>query len=267
MMNSAVSALTQLGLSDYEARAYTALLAQHPLTAYEIAKNSGIPSSKIYEVIRKLENRRTVQSIHGERSKLYIPLSSEEFIQEFRASVEYHLQAVKSELTNIRTGMDVSYTWHIKEYDGLIHKAKRMLDTARESILLSIWPPEMDLLVESLYNAEKRGVKIAVIHYGTTQIKIKQLFIHPKEGTIYSDRGVRGFSLVADLREAVNGMLQTGKTEAIWSMNEGFVIMAEGYIRHDIYQMKTVKRLSAHLKKMFGEKYEKLRDVFSDDNF
>ncbi|HBH62160.1 MAG TPA: hypothetical protein DDX85_10580 [Nitrospiraceae bacterium] len=266
IMKEAIGRLLKLGFSEYEAKAYIALLKENPLTAYEIAKYSGIPTSKIYEVIRKLENRQTIQPIHGERSKLYIPLSPEEFIQGFRAAIEDNLQAVKDELKDIKAGMDTSYTWHIKEYDGLIHKAKRMVDTARTSILLSIWPPEIKLLTESLYQAVDRGVKIAVIHYGAASVKIKQLYIHPIEDTIYSEKGVRGFTMVVDSQEALNGMIVSNKVEAIWSMNEGFLIMADGYIRHDIYQMKTMKRLNPLLKNMFGERYEKMRDVYTDEN-
>jgi sugar-specific transcriptional regulator TrmB len=265
-MKAAINRLSKLGFSEYEAKAYIALLKEHPLTAYEIAKKSGIPTSKIYEVIRKLENRRTIQPIHGERSRIFIPLSPEEFIQGFRSTIEDNLQAVKEELKDIKSGMDTSYTWHIKEYDGLIHKAKRMLDTARSSVLLSIWPPEIKLLSVLLYKAEERGVKIAAVHYGAADVKLKQLYIHPVEDTVYLEKGVRGFSMVVDSKEALNGIIVRNKTDAIWSMNEGFLIMADGYIRHDIYQMKTMKRLNPLLKKMFGERYEKLRDVYRDEN-
>lgn len=265
-MKVAIDRLSKLGFSEYEAKAYIALLKEHPLTAYEIAKYSGIPTSKIYEVIRKLENKHTIQPIHGERSKMYVPLSPEEFIQGVRSETESNLQAVKDELKDIKTGMDISYTWHIKEYDGLIHKAKRMLDTARTSILLSIWPPEIKPLAEAIKNAEGRGVKIAVIHYGAANLKIKQLYIHPVEDTIYSEKGVRGLTMVVDSNEALNGMISGKKVEAIWSMNEGFLIMADGYIRHDIYQMKTMKRLNPLLKNMFGARYEKMRDVYTDEN-
>ena len=43
-MDTAISKLARLGFTNYEAKAYTALLKENPLTAYEIAKNSGIPS-------------------------------------------------------------------------------------------------------------------------------------------------------------------------------------------------------------------------------
>ena len=263
-MDIAISKLTQLGFTENEAKAYTALLSENPLTAYEIAKISGMPTSKIYEVVRKLEKRNIIQSIHGERSKMFIPVSPDEFIQNYRTVMEDNLLTIKNELKDIKTGMDTSYTWHIKNYDDLISKAKRMLNTARTSILLSIWPSEADPLLSAIQNAETRDIKIAVIHYGPTKAKINQLYIHPAENTIFSERGGRGFTVIADSKEALNGIIADKKTEAIWSMNEGFVIMAESYIRHDIYQMKTMKRLDPLLRNIFGNGYEKMRDIFSD---
>ena len=175
-MKTAINRLAQLGFSEYEARAYIALLKENPLTAYEIAKNSGIPTSKVYEVIKKLELKQTVQPIHGERSKLYIPSSLDEFVQNFRSSMENTLDSLKSELQGIRTGMDTSYTWHIRDYEGLILKAKRMISTAQDTVLLLTWPMELKVLLYSVREAEQRQVKTAVIHYGATNIKIKQLY-------------------------------------------------------------------------------------------
>ena len=264
-MKVAISKLTQLGFSEYEAKAYIALLKESPLTAYEVAKSSGIPTSKIYEVIRKLEYRQVVQSIHGERSKMFIPASPEEFIRNFRSSMEDKLISLKNELKGVKVGMDTSYTWHIKEYDGLILKAKRMLNTAQATVLLLVWPMELEVLLDSVRETEHRGVKIAAIHYGTTNVKINQLYIHPVEDTIFAERDVRGITLVADSKEALIGKVAGNSTEAIWSMNEGFVITAENYIRHEIYQMKTMKRFDTLMRQKFGERYEKLRDIFKDE--
>lgn len=265
-MEEVVSKLSQLGLSEYEAKAYIALLKENPASAYEIAKNSGIPTSKIYEVIGRLESRGVIQPIHGESSKkLFIPLSPDEFIQNFRSAVEDNLNAVRTELGNLKVGMDTSYTWHIKEYDTLILKAKRMLETAQKTILLLIWPKEMDALLESILSAENRGISTAVLHYGATGINMKCLYRHPVEETIYAQRNVRGFSLVTDSREVLTGKIDDRKTEAIWSMNEGFVMIVEDYIRHDIYFMKIAERFDSLLKAKFGERYEKLRNVYIDE--
>jgi len=264
-MQTAIFKLKQLGFSEYEAKAYTALVNEHPLTAYEISKNTGIPSSKIYEVIRKLEFKHMIQSVHGERSKIFIPVSPDEFVHNFRSSIEDNLHVVRTELKNFRTGMNKGYTWHIKDYDTLLTKSRRMIDTARVSILLLTWHEEMSALSDDLKKAAQRNINIAVIHYGKTDFGICQLFIHPVEDTIYAERGVRGFTIVSDSKEAINGKLIDKKTEAIWSMNMGFVNMAEDYIRHDIYLMKIINRFDPLLRKKFGDRYERLRNVFKDE--
>jgi sugar-specific transcriptional regulator TrmB len=266
-MQTAISKLQQLGFSEYEARAYTALVNENPLTAYEISKNTGIPSSKIYEVIRKLEFRHMIQSVHGERSKIFIPVPPDEFVQNFRSSTDDNLHAIQIELNSFRGGMNANYTWHINNYDTLLLKSKRMIDTARESILLLTWPEEMGALFDDLKKAKQRDVKIAVIHYGKTDFKIVQLYVHPLEDTIYAEKDIRGFTIVADSQEAINGKIARKNTEAIWSMNQGFVNMAEDYIRHDIYLMKIMKRFYPVLRKKFGDRYERLRNVYMDEAF
>jgi sugar-specific transcriptional regulator TrmB len=263
-MKSTISRLNQLGLTDYEAKAYIALLRDNPLTAYEISKNSEIPSSKIYEVIKRLESKHIVQSIHGERSKMFIPLSPDEFIESFKTDIEDRLDAVRSDLKGFRIAR-TGYTWHINDHDGLILKARRMIDTSQRNVLLSIWPPEIELLERNIIDSESRGVRFAIVHYGATNKKFRQIYRHPVEDTLYSREDSRSFALVSDSKEALTGRISAQDTEAIWSMNEGFVTMTEDYVRHDIYIMKIVGRFDPLLKEKFGLRYEKLRDVYSGD--
>jgi sugar-specific transcriptional regulator TrmB len=209
MMKNIVSKLAHLGLSEYDARAYITLLRENPLTAYEIAKNSHIPSSKVYEVIKRLELKNIVQAVHGQRSRMYIPISTDEFIQNFRMVTEDNLHALKDELKNLKTGFDASYTWHMKDYESLLLKARRMLDTSLQTILLSIWPAEVGIISESLRNADSRGVQIAVVHYGPTNMKLGQVYRHPVEDTIFARSSSRGFNLVVDSKEVLIGRIDS----------------------------------------------------------
>jgi sugar-specific transcriptional regulator TrmB len=264
-MKTAISKLAQLGFSNYEARAYTALLQDNPLTAYEIAKNSGIPSSKVYEVIRKLENKNTIQSIRAERLRLYIPVSLDEFVENYKLSIEESLNSIRKSLRGVKVGIDTNYTWHMDAYDDLILRAKRMFGTARETALLLIWPDELSRLMEDLTQAHERAIKIAVIHYGPTNMNTGQVYRHSVEDSVYAERGVRGLTLITDSKEALIGKISETKTDAIWSMNNAFVMMAEDYLRHDIYLIKTMMRFNPCLKEAFGQRYEKMVDVFKDD--
>jgi len=49
--------LIEAGFSDYQARAYLAMLHQDMLTAAEISNTSGLPQGKIYSVIKSLEEQ------------------------------------------------------------------------------------------------------------------------------------------------------------------------------------------------------------------
>ncbi len=265
-MKTAISRLVELGLSEYEARAYIGVLRENPASAYEIAKNSGIPSSKIYEVIRRLEARGMIQTIRGEDQKrLFIPVPPDYFTQNYRTIVEENLRAIEAELTGIETVIDTSYIWRIREYEGLIVKAKRMIDMASKTLQLVLWETEMEALRDNIHEAERRGVKMAVVHYGPTSVRIRQLYRHPVEETIYSGKGIRGLFIVTDSKEALAGRIGKNTTEAMWSMNECLVMIVEDYIRHDIYFMKVAERFDHLLRERFGEAYERLRDIYSDE--
>lgn len=265
-METAISRLTELGLSEYEAKAYIGLLKENPASAYEIAKNSGIPSSKIYEVIRRLEFRGMIQTIRGEGQKrLFVPVPPDDFTQSYRTTVEENLRAIEAELTEIKTVIDTAYIWRIREYDGLIVRAKRMLDTASKDIQLIIWHEEMNALKDNLRKTESRGVKMAIVHYGPTSARIRHIYRHPVEETIYSRKGVRGLFLVTDSKEALSGSIGKNTTEGMWSMNECLVTMVEDYIRHDIYFMKVAERFDPLLRERFGDGYEKLCDIYGDE--
>src|SRR3989338_5950464 len=58
-----ISLLEELGLTQREIKTYCALLKTGPSTVGKIIKESGIPSSKIYEVLEKLKQRGLVSSI------------------------------------------------------------------------------------------------------------------------------------------------------------------------------------------------------------
>ena len=96
------------------------------------------------------------------------------------------------------------------------------------------------------------------------------VFRNPIEDTIYAEKGGRGLTVVADGREALMGTLREGAggvqaVEGAWSLNRGFVTLAEDYIKHDIYIMKIVSRFDPELQARFGPGYEKLRDVWKDE--
>ncbi|PKL17818.1 MAG: hypothetical protein CVV49_09250 [Spirochaetae bacterium HGW-Spirochaetae-5] len=266
MVVNIINELGNLGLGEYEARAYTELLrTDEPLGAYEIAKNSRIPSSKIYEVMIKLEEKGIVQSAETGSVKKYIPLDPAEFTARHRLKTESFLEKFIEEVHSLKGDSRSSVIFNISEYALLIDKASRMISLAENEILVSLWNDEFEHLAGIISEAENRGVKVAIIHFGEISGKSGQLFLHPIADTIYSEKGGRGLVVVCDSGEALMGTIyRNGTADGGFSKNSGFVTLAEDYIKHDIYIMKIVNRYESELKKRFGDNYEMLRDIFSD---
>jgi sugar-specific transcriptional regulator TrmB len=62
--------LKELGLTEYDAKVYYTLISQGTLTAVDISRESGVPMSKIYVVLNRLENGGWI-SVVPERPKKY----------------------------------------------------------------------------------------------------------------------------------------------------------------------------------------------------
>ncbi len=269
MVVNIIDRLKETGLSDYESRAYTALLEEHPLTAYECAGQAGIPTSKIYGVIRKLEDKDLVLELNEKNKKRYIPQDPEEYISSYRFRMEKNLKALSEELKQPRRPKEVSYVWNINDRENLLEQAEKMILRSRSSILLSLWPEEYKLLATALHKKEKEGVKTALVYFGIKEgpgdhTPGNPVFEHPIEDTLYQEKGGRGFTLVCDGTEALSGTFSPESTEGAWSRSRGFVTLAEDYVKHDIYIMKIVKRFDRELVQKFGEGYTLLRDIYKD---
>ncbi len=262
-----VDELRSLGFSEYEGRSYLALLSSgETLTAYEIAKSAGLPTSKIYEVLARLEERELVSVVDGGGKKKFAAMDPDEFFSEFRQGVNDTIARVRRELKQLKGNSSASTIWSFRDYDSFRERSARMVRECGRNLLVSSWKEELDFLGVELKAAESRGAQIAVVHFGQTDLACGAMFQHPIEDTLYQERGGRGFVMVSDSREAVLATIYgESAVEGAFSMNRGFILLAEDYIKHDIYVMKIVRRMDRELIERFGERYGKLRDVYSDE--
>lgn len=267
MVVNIIKRLIEIGFSEYEAKAYTALVSENPATAYEIARSSGIPTSKIYEVISRLLEKGVVIIADENKTKRYIPIDPAEFIESRKNRLETTLDELKQDLTDIQSHTDISYIWNVRDYESLMEKAKRMVDSSGKNLLISGWNEELSFLEDSLKNQEKNYIQIAIVHFGGTCIRAGQMFRHPIEDTLYNEKGGRGFVIIADSKEALMAtVFDENRVEGAWSVNKGYVTLAEDYVKHDIYIMKIVQRFDQQLIDRFGERYHKLRDIYTNDD-
>lgn len=265
-MKPLIQKLATLGLSEYEAKAYLALLCLHPATAYEVSRESGIPSSKIYQVLDRLVDRGMVAPAAGGKARQFMPLDPDEFLARYKSTVEQTLDALQHDLAHLSDRARHSSIWNIADGDYLMGKAIAMINEAKQTLMLSLWKDELALLEPALARAMRRKVRVSIVHFGAPVSKLKQIYAHPIEETIYEEKGGRGIVVVRDSAEVLTGtIIGSGRVEGAWSTNRGFVTLAEDYIKHDVYIMKIVRRFDRELVMKFGPHYAKLRDIFADE--
>ena len=259
--------IRNLGFSEYEAKIYLSLLQENPATAYEAGKISGVPTSKVYEVLNKLSLKGVVSDVAVGQQKRYIPIAPEEMLNRHKAMTDKILDSLRGDFSDLKSSRAGPPIWHIIDYDHLMDKAQRVIGGATKTILISTWGKEFEVLAAKLRNALMRKVRVAVVHFGQPETKIGQMYPHPVEGSSFQEKGRRSLVVVADSREALYGtVMKFGRAEGTWTNNRGMVTFAEEYIKHDIYMMKIVKRFDTLLKQNFGIAYDKLLDVFADDD-
>ncbi|MFW5974258.1 MAG: TrmB family transcriptional regulator [Natrialbaceae archaeon] len=72
-----MASLRDLGLSEYESRAYRSLLQTGPTTAKELSRTSDVPMGRIYDVLNSLETHDLIRSQTASRPKKYVAVEPE----------------------------------------------------------------------------------------------------------------------------------------------------------------------------------------------
>ena len=252
-----------LGFSSYEAKAYMGLLSCQPATAYEIAKTSGIPTSKIYETIKKLCTKGVLQAIESEETQRYVALDPRDFASQIQADTQSKTRELLPLLEDLGETGQGDFIWPLGSEQQVRSKAQEMIRMAEDNLLISAWPSELIFLEEDLKQAESNGIKIAMVHFGDSDLKIGATYYHPLEKTLYAEKGGRGLTLVVDQETVlIANFVNQGTVDAAWSRNPAFVTVAEDYVKHDVYITKVTRFLGPEMSARFGESFEKLRDVF-----
>jgi sugar-specific transcriptional regulator TrmB len=231
-----IDKLVKIGFSEYEAKAYTALLRESPVTGYQIAKISGVPRSMIYEVVGKLTARGAAMTLRQEGSTKYAPVPAKEFLAQLQREYEELITSLKDDLAAIDSASDLEYVWNIMGHENIMAKAEEMVDQARDRIYMTLLPATFPALEPALQKAIGRGVSVVI--YSTTDLSLPggRVVVSPVPVEVQERLEGLWLVLVVDGEEALIGELLTeNQARASWTGSPLFVFVAEHHLRTDLY--------------------------------
>jgi sugar-specific transcriptional regulator TrmB len=231
-----VDKLVRIGFSEYEAKAYVALLRENPVTGYQLAKLSGVPRSMIYEVLGKLTARGAAMTLRKEGSTQYAPIPADEFLDQLRREHEQLVTSLKDDLTILDATSDLEYVWSIEGHENVMAKAEEMIDQAEDRIYLSLLPATFSALRSAVEKAIARGVRVVV--YSTEDLDLPGGRVIATPVPEEANERVEGLwlVLVVDGQEVLIGeLLNENQARASWTGSPLFVFVAEHHLRTDLY--------------------------------
>jgi HTH-type transcriptional regulator, sugar sensing transcriptional regulator len=246
-MTDVTALLQQLGFSEYEARAYLALLQRSPLNGYELAKVSGLPRANIYAVLQKLEERGAVARLDQPTATRYAPVAPTELTGRIASRFQQVLSAAQQALEEVATPAEPEYVWNVRGYEAFLEHAQSLIGASRESLLIATSRQEASLLGEALMEAEQRGATMITLCLDNCPSDCGDCrgLICRYCATLATD--LRWLLLVADDAEMLAGEInRQGDVLAVRTRQRLQVDLASWYIRHTLALTALLSDLNRH---------------------
>ena len=257
-----LSNLKDLGFTEYEGKVYMSLINEHPLSAYNVSKNSGVPHSRVYDITRRLIKKGYVTS-KGTNPELFSPISPEELISRLRRDNSKLTTELKQQLESIKFTADFDPVWNLSGRSEALEMAEQLISGAEEHIFVGIWDKELEYLEASFKKAEKRGVKLHILLYGEGKPDFADVYYHSTENLEDINEVGRSLDLVIDSNMCITGSLGgVMPCQAVWTRNKGLIKSIEGFIIHDFYIAEVSNYLGDQVDEIFGRNFEKLRKKY-----
>lgn len=266
-MQRIIQVMKKYNFSEYETLVYTTLLEIGNLSGYEVSKRSGVPRSKVYNVLESLLKKGLVIVTKTE-PKLYQGIPAQEFLDKLKKNTLTDIDYLEEELGSIKEKEDEEMLWKLDGYENIFNKSYHLIRDAEESLYIQIWEEDLsEELISALTAAEKKIKKFVLILFSKNQhyeLPFKRYYAHGFEEAKLKDFGSRWINIVKDSDEVVFGSLKDFKsdTDVIWTKNKAMISLSKEYVKHDAYTLKIISQLPDPLKQKYGNRFEKIRDIY-----
>ncbi|ASN05582.1 TrmB family transcriptional regulator [Virgibacillus necropolis] len=245
--------LQRFGFTQYESQVYESLITvDQPLDATSIVKGSGVPRSKVYEVIHRMVEKGMILETTVEKKRLYTALPLESTIKKLTADFNTKVRQLRN--TQIKETPKDDRVWTLKDNQSIQSLLVSLLEQAKGSIFISGWADDLTSylpILEAKYNA-KVDVQIHVIGEISTPI--------PTVSTLIPDNShdtlERSRILIVDGQEILFAGMEETAWQAVRTQSRPLVKFFTEFFYHDVALTEITQKFKDTIMKD-----EEIRDV------
>lgn len=234
--------MENLGLTSYEIRVYLSLLDAGSMTASDISKKSGVPYSKIYEVLNTLEEKGWLES-DSSRPQNFFPKSPSSALETMKLRHENKFRESQSAIANelmpmyTKSGMkERPEIWVARGVPNILTKVNEVIQNSQQELLVAL-PHVAENLAKPvqpiLRTLHDRGIKINIL--ASAKISADIIKTLGRVSEVRQRDGLFGGGVIGDGRHVVILLGEgSGGMEpiAIWADHAGLASFAKEYFQY-----------------------------------
>jgi HTH-type transcriptional regulator, sugar sensing transcriptional regulator len=237
--------LEKIGLTSYEIKTFSALLKTGELTASDLSQKSGVPYSKIYEVLGTLEEKSWISSDDSRPTKYFAKSPStglESTKQKMENDFSKNQSIILNELVPLYEKSGTSEKpdiWVISGALNIAAKILEMVESCRNEVMIALPEAGEDLVKQALpklRSLHDKGVDITIL--ASDKIDKESIKAIKRVATVKIKKGLFGGGIISDKKYVVIllGPEVAGENSsdivAIWADHAGLAGFARQYFEY-----------------------------------
>lgn len=223
--------LQQFGFTQYESQIYEALITtDEALDASAIVKQSGVPRSKVYEVLYKMGEKGMVLESTVEKKRLYRPLPLNSAIEKLRRDFDRNIDELKSFEARKKPLDD--RVWSLKDNQSINSLVADLLQNAASSIVFSGWSDDLSQHLSTIEEKQANGISVELHSIGELETTIDNVTTLIPD--IQHKALQRSRILIIDNKELLFAGYEDSGWQAIHTSSRPLVTFFTEFFYHDV---------------------------------
>jgi len=229
--------LRKLGLTSNQTKIFITLVESRGLTAKEVSIRSNVPESKVYEILRQLEEGKWIEIERG-RPNIFKARAPSEVIKTVKLKKISELETLEKEIIeelepiySRNVEAEKPDIWILRGEERILLKLREMVEKAKTKILIAlphITPEIVDMIFPILQMVKSKGVKIVTVFPKSNSTQVVEKIKLVSE-IIFVDQ-LFGGGVIVDEREVLIVLIEP--LLGIWSDHIGLAQVATGYFNY-----------------------------------